>query len=228
MAVQQWVNPDTFCGKYMANLAVVNDGKAFVISKLWQCSGFSDTYLYDILIGATSQNPYPQGMLYNGMVTASLDGSRAYAGSNGISPADNVTIFNSLTSTITSGPASYNLYAASVSGNASRVILQNTTVYSKSLSLTGNLPSGGIALASRDSSKAFVYRDDGGQPRVVVHDLTGAPLPGALYPTLTTVNLKSSPNTIGGSWYDITMASTPDDAVVFVSGNSGIAVVPVN
>ena len=228
VAVETWVNNDTFCGNYLANLAVLNDGKTFIITKLAQCSGFTDTYLYDLLDTSMNQNPYPQGILYNGMVRASLDGSRAYAGSSGVSPAQNITIFNSLTSSITAGSPSYNLYAATVSGNASRVILQNTAVYSKSLSLTGNLPSGGVAFASRDSSKAFVYRDDGGQPRLVVHDLDGALLPGALYPTLATINLATSPNTLGGSSYDITMASTPDDKVVFISGDGGIVVVPIN
>ena len=228
VAVETWVNNDTFCGNYLANLAVLNDGKTFIITKLAQCSGFTDTYLYDLLDSSMNQNPYPQGILYNGMVRASLDGSRAYAGSNGASPAQNITIFNSLTHSITAGSPSYNLYAATVSGDASRVILQNTTVYSKSLSLTGNLPSGGVAFASRDSNKAFVYRDDGGQPRLVVHDLNGALLPGALYPTLATINLATSPNTLGGSSYDITMASTPDDKVVFISGDGGIVVVPIN
>jgi hypothetical protein len=145
-----------------------------------------------------------------------------------LSPTPSVQIYNSLTSTISSGPAAYNLNAVTVSADASRVILQNKAVYSRSLSLTGNMPTGGVILASRDSSKAFVYRDDGGLPRIVVHDLNGPLQAGAIYPTLKTVNLPASPNSANGTYYDISMAATPDDATVFVSGNSGIIVTPVN
>jgi hypothetical protein len=120
-----------------------------------------------------------------------------------------------------------NLNTLTVSGDASRVILQNEAVYSRSLSLTGNLASGGVALASRDSSEAFVYVESGAQPSVVVYDLPCALLPGALYPVLATVPLSTSPNSVNGSLYDITMTSTPDDAVVFVSGDSVIVAVPV-
>ena len=83
-------------------------------------------------------------------------------------------------------------------------------------------------MASRDSSRAFVYLDDGGQPRIVVYDLNGALQAGATYPVLKTINLADSPNAAGGSLYTISMATTLDDSAIFVSGNSRILVVPVN
>jgi hypothetical protein len=228
VAVERALNPDSFCGQYLSNMAITNDGKALIASHYASCSGSSYSYLYNILNYSVTAGPYPQGHLYNGILGGSLDGSRIYMGENGLSPAQPVNIFNSLTGTITSGPVNYNLSAVTVSANASRVILQQKEVYSRSLSLTGHLPAGGVTLASRDSSKAFVYRDDGGQPRIVVHDLNGQLLPGAIYPTLKTVNLPASPNAAGGTYYDISMAATPDDATVFVSGNSNIIVMPVN
>jgi hypothetical protein len=224
VAVQRALNPDTFCGQYLSNMAITNDGKALMATHYSSCSGYSSSYLYNILTYAVTS----KGSLYNGTVGGSLDGSRVYMGSNGLSPTPSVQIYNSLTSTISSGPAAYNLNAVTVSADASRVILQNKAVYSRSLSLTGNMPTGGVILASRDSSKAFVYRDDGGLPRIVVHDLNGPLQAGAIYPTLKTVNLPASPNSANGTYYDISMAATPDDATVFVSGNSGIIVTPVN
>ena len=227
VAVQRWG-----ASAYLAHLAILDDGKAFVVTDCWQCSGFTESYLYDFVTYTGTQGPYPQSLLYDGIVAASLDGSRAYAGSNGVSPAQGVDIFDALTDTFSSGfgngNAAYNLFAVTVSGDASRVILQDSAVYSRDLTLTGNLATGGVALASRDSTKAFLYKQSaGGQASLVVYDLTGALLPGAIYPTLATIPLATSPNSASGSLYDITMASTPDDAVVFVSGDSGIAVVPV-
>lgn len=97
------------------------------------------------------------------------------------------------------------------------------------LVLTGQLPagSGGVALASRDSTKAFVYRDDGGSPRIEVYDLTLPLQTGGLYQLTKTVNLPDSPNAVAGNYQTITLTQTPDGATVFVSGDTKILVVPV-
>jgi len=234
LASNPWVaqaratNPDVFCGRFLDRLAMSNNGRAFVVTNMSSCSGYTGSYLYNIRDYSLAANPYFQGYLYNGIVSASADGSRMYAGSNGLSPAPEVKIFNSLTDTVTAGPINYNLFAATVSGDASRVILQNRDVYSRALTLTGNLGTGvGVALASRDSSRAFVYRDDGGQARIVVYDLNGALLPGAVYPVSQTIILADSPNASTGTYSAISMATTHDDSVLFVSGNRRILVVPV-
>lgn len=216
-------NPDTFCGGYFAQLAVANSGKALVVFDLAGCSGFSSSYLYDLRDHSLTRTTW----LYNGLAAASADGSRVYMGSNGVSPAQRVTIFNALDNSSVDGPAAHNLWAASVSGDASRVILQGTAVYSRSLTLLGNLPSGGGVVASRDSSRAFVFRDDGAAgPRVEVYDLNGALTAGALYPLAKTVALTDSPS--GAAGRRVEMATTPDDGAVFVSGDARILVVPVN
>ena len=225
-------NPDSFCGRFLDHLAVANDGKVMIISNLMSCSGFTGSYLYDALnpgAGLVS-NPYPIGQLYDGIVAGSADGSKLYSGSNGVSPGQPVMTFDALTDTLTdSANVDYNLSAVSVSGDASRVILQNVDVYSGALVITGQLPagSGGVALASRDSSKAFVYRDDGASPRIEVYDLTLPLQTGGLYQLTKTVSLPDSPNATAGNYQAITLAQTPDGATVFVSGDSKILVVPV-
>lgn len=221
--VQRATNPDTFCGGFFAQLAVPNDGKVFVVFKLAACSGFSQSYLYDLRTHALAQTTF----LFNGIAAASADGSRIYMGSNGLSPAPEVLIFDALSDTSTAGTPRANLSALSVSGDASRVVLQQIDVYSRTLSLTGHVAGGGGTLASRDSTRAFVYRDDGiAGPRLDVYDLNGALQAGALYPVAKTIMLADSPNTAAGG--SVQMASTPDDAAVFVSGNARILVVPVN
>jgi hypothetical protein len=225
-------NPNAFCGQFLDRLAVANDGKVFIVSNLMGCSGFTDSYLFDALnpSAGLAVNEYPVAILYNGIVAGSADGSKLYAGSNGVSPAQPVVTFDALTDTVTaSNNVNYNLSAVSVSGNASRVILQNTDVYSEALGLTGELPAGngGVALASRDSTKAFVYRDDGGSPRIEVYDLTLPLQTGGLYQLTKTVNLADSADAAAGTYQNITLAQTPDSATVFVSGDSKILVVPV-
>lgn len=215
------------------NMAITNDGYAYIASE-YEGSGFTDTYLYGIANYSIVGNPYFIGYLYDGIVGASADGSRVYGGSNGVSPAQPISIFNSLDDTITDSPpaVAYNLSAVTVSSNASQVILQNTDVYSGALSLTGYLPSTvpGVALASRDSSKAYVYRDDasGGGPRLDIYNLNGALQTGAVYPLLKSVSLADAPNTSAGLYNSISLVETPDGNTVFVSGNSKLLVVPVN
>ena len=214
-------------------LCMTNDGNAFITTQ-YQGSGFTPSYLYDITDYSITGNPYFIGYLYDGLAAASADGSRVYAGSNGVSPAQPIAIYNSLDHSVTDSSATvaYNLNAASVSGDASRVILNTTDVYSGSLSITGQLPAGtgGVTLASRDSSRAYVYRDDagGGGPRLDIYNLNGALQAGALYPLLKTVMLADAANASAGLYNTITMAETPDGNTVFVSGNSKVLVVPVN
>jgi len=221
-------NPDPFCGRYIDHAAMTNSGKAFIVFKYSGCSGANQAHLYDLRDHSLGSQFDFAWYLYNGIAVASADGSKVYAGENGLSPEQPVDIFDSLTDTISTGPVNYNLSAVTVSGDASRVILQNEHVYNRTLLLTGHLPSGGMAIVSRDSSKAFVYRDDGDQPRVVVYNLNGALLPGALYPELKTINLADSPSTGSGNYFFTALALTPDDSTLFISGDQRILVVPLN
>lgn len=215
---------DTFCGAFFDKIAAGSNNKAFIVVNYSGCSGFSSSRIYD----TASYTVTTSTSLYNGTAAASADGTRIYAGSNGVSPADDVVIYNPQSNTVSSTSVRFNLFAVSVSGDASHVILQNTSVYSRSLTLLGNLAPNGIALASRDSSRAFVYRDDAPGPRLDVYDLNGALQPGALFPVLRTIRLPHSPNTTNGGFNAVTMTSNADDSLVFISGNRRLLVVPVN
>jgi cysteine-rich repeat protein len=222
--VQRALNPDPFCGEHFDQVVAADDGKVFVVTMLGGCSGASSTYLYDILDHSLEEND----LLYYGLVGASGDGSRIYVGS--ANSDDVVQIFESLTDTRFNSSIARMMRAISVSGDASRVILDNTSVYNRSLTLTGNIPAPfrSVALASRDSSRAFVYIDDAAGPRLEVYNLNGPLQAGALYPLLKTVPLPDSADHPGTLFPPVAMASSPDDAVVFVSGDSKLLVVPVN
>lgn len=231
-ATQRTVLTDTSCGQFLDTLSMGNAGKAFVIANLGGCSGYTPSFTYDIRDYSLTQNVYFDGYLYNGISAGAADGSKIYAGSNGLSPAPEVKIYNTLNHTVANAPGvNVNLNAVTVSGNASRVILQNTDVYNGSMSITGHLPGPlGLVLASRDSSRAYVYRDDatGGGPRLDIYDLNGSLTSGAMYPLLKTVTLADAPNSSAGNYFSIQMAETPDGNTVFVSGESRIVVQPVN
>jgi all-beta uncharacterized protein len=216
-------NPDGFCSSYFAQLAPMSDGRAYAIFKLGACSGFSESYLYDPTVPSVTRAT----SLYNGLAAAPADGTRVYLGSNGVSPAQAIAVFDPLAGTTTSVPAvTANLFAATVSGDASRVVLQNVDVYSRALVLLGHLPANQGALASRDGTRAFVYRDDGAAgARLEVYDLAAAPQgAGALQPLVKTFALSDRPNAAAGG--TVQLVGTPDDGVVFVSGDSRILVVP--
>lgn len=216
-------NPAPLCGGFFDQATPTNDGKIFVVFNLTEC--FSDTpaYLYDTLSFSLSS----VGSLVNGLAGGSADGTRIYAGSSGTRAPPFVDIFDSLSSQMSSSNVDFHLTAVSVSADASRVILQNTHVYDRSLALTGKVPPHGVTLASRDSSRAFVYVDDGVTPRIEVYDLNGPLQAGAFYPLLRTVMLPDSANSDGPFHLPVVMTSSPDDAIVFISGDSKLLVVPV-
>lgn len=215
------------CGSGFRNMALTNDGRALLVAGYTQCSGFTTAFEYDTRSYALTSSPYPGGLIYEGLAGSGADGRLVYAGSNGVSPDQAITIFDALSSEYSTGNASFNLFAISVSGDASRVIFQNTSVHDRALSLLGSLPGGGVALASRDSSRAFLYREVDSAPVLEVYDLDGPLELGATFPLLDSIALES-PNATAGSLSSITLAATPDDRVVFVSGDQRILTVSVD
>jgi len=215
---------DTFCGKFFDKLAAGDNNKAFIVTSFHQCSGFTSSVIYD----TASHGLTNTTSLFQGTAAASADGSRIYAGSNGISPPSPVVIYTPQSNTFATSSVSVGLSAVSVSGDASRVILQNSTVYSRSLTLLGNLAPGGVAQVSRDASRAYVYLDDAPGPRLAVYDLNGALQAGAMFPLLRTIRLPHSANVTNGGFNAVTTATSLDDSQVFISGDRRLLVVPVN
>jgi hypothetical protein len=217
-------NPDPFCGRYPNELAMGNDGQALVVFSLRQCSGFTLTARYDSLAHTFESNPYPGGLLYEGAAASSGDGSRIYAGSNGVSPEQRITTFDPPDWTARTGTVAYNLSAVSVSDDASRVVMQNTDVLDRNLAVLGFVPAGGVALVSHDASRAFVYRED--EPaRLVAYALDVSPGLGAIYPEQGSFELDAPPSPAGLN--AVTLTAAPDDSAVFVSALGAIRVVPV-
>jgi hypothetical protein len=81
-------------------------------------------------------------------------------------------------------------------------------------------------LASRDSSRAFIYVEDTAGQRLDVYNLNGPLQSGALYPLLHTIALPDSANSGSGPHPPVTMTSSLDDATVFISGDGKLLVVP--
>jgi hypothetical protein len=106
--------------------------------------------------------------------------------------------------------------------------LTNHLVYSRDLTITGNVPPSGVVLASRDSSRAFVYVEDTAGQRLDIYNLNGPLQTGALYPLLGTIALPDSANTGPGPHAPVTMTSSLDDGAVFISGDGKLLVVPVD
>ncbi|TMQ04571.1 MAG: hypothetical protein E6J91_43110 [Deltaproteobacteria bacterium] len=216
--------PDRSCFDFSVQAATASNGKIFIITD--EC-GFSTPYLYDLLDHSVTG----VGFLCCGTsrAEASADGSRVYFGIADI--MNSMLVFDSLSNMISETPFEVFLTAIAVSGDASRVIVNSTDVYDRSMTFTGGLPGGPVGdpvLASRDSSRAFVYVQDGAVARLDVYDLNGPLQPDGLYPLLNTVTIPDPANGVTGSHPPVTMASSLDDAVVFISGDSKLLVVPVN
>jgi hypothetical protein len=222
-------NPTSFCGQYLASLAMLNDGRAAVNSLLSGCSGFTPIYLYDVTSYSFVQGPYPSATAYDGLLGGAADGSKIFFGTKNVSPAQAIGVISALNDSFSSNNSvSYNLIAVTVSGDASRVIL-NSDVYDGSLNLLAHMPaSASKVLLSRDSTRAYAYNETANGAELDIYDLTGALGIGAIYPLLKTVTLADLPNAETQNFAAIQMAETPDGKVVFVSGDKKIIVQPVN
>jgi hypothetical protein len=210
---------DSYCSPFFDKVAVGSNNKAIVVTSYRQYCGYSSTsYVYD----TASHELSSLNSLYTSTVAASADGTRIYAGGS-----YGVQIYIPQSGSISSPITGASVSAMSISGDASRVILQSSLVYSRSLTLLGNLAPSGVALASRDASRAYVYRDDAPGPRLDVYDLNGPLQAGALFPVARTIRLPHSPNAANSAGA-IAMTSNADDSLVFISGDRRILIVPVN
>lgn len=211
---------------YPLYIAMGNDGKYFITTNCASCSGFTQSYLYDgrsKVLGTPST--YPYNYFYEGYLAGSADGSHIYIGSNGVSPAQTVSAFTAKDDTLTATPANFNLYAASVSRNASRVILQNTEVFDINLNLLGHIPGNNGSVVSPDATRAYAFSNSSGAV-LNVYDLTAALITGAKYPLLQSITLANDPGySYSGS---VQLAVSADQKTVFVSGTNSILAVPVH
>ncbi|WP_293389428.1 hypothetical protein [Nevskia sp.] len=218
-------NPDAFCGGYLNHVEMGNDGKYFVIYNYKQCSGFSPSYLYDFQLKTLDgAGAYPSNYFYNGLTGGAADGSRIYIGSNGVSPAQPVSFFNTFGGTLAATGTNNNLFAVSVSRDASRVILQQTSVYSAGLILLGNIPTTGSSVVSPDGTRAYAFANASGST-LEIYDLTAPLAAGANYPLLRSIALADDPGST--SLPGVVLAVSADGKTVFISGSNKILVVPV-
>jgi len=218
--VQHATNPNTFCGQFFHQAAAAANGKVLIATALAGCSGASTVYLYDVATHKLDSSV----LLYDATIGGSADGSRVYGGEANLSPDQQFTIYNGQTGTFNNSTIRDNVVSISVSDNASRVILDHATVYSGALVQLGSLPLGATAVVSRSGKRAFLYAEDGAGPRVDIYDLEGQLDTHGVYPLLHTIAVADAALSGFGL---VTMTSTQDDSIVFVSGNRRILVVPV-
>jgi cysteine-rich repeat protein len=209
---------DRFCGEYLYQMAVANNGKSTVVSRMTRC-GFASLYVFDLRDRSLIPAVFT---IRDGVVAGSADGSRIYA----IDQGSRSIVFESLSNTMTELSERFWVSSITVSDNASRVIMDGG-VFSRSLMHLGNLPPTRIqAVASRDSTRAFAYHYENTGDRLEVYDLTGSVQADVQFPLLTTVNLPD-PADDDTSFSRVTVASSPDDRLVFISGETRLLVVPL-
>ena len=95
--------------------------------------------------------------------------------------------------------------------------------------MLGRIPFNGIALASRDSRRAFMYiLDNEGSAHLEIYDLTAPLDEHGFYPRIRTMMLADTASAVGeSSVVHMAMTTSLDDRVVFISGDRKLLVVPV-
>ena len=165
----------------------------------------------------------------HGTAAASADGSKVFIGDRGQLPDRSVSIYDARTSSLFDASVSYDLASLSVSGNADRVIVNDQLVHDGRLKLIGRLPTLrlGSAITSHDSRSAYVYHHGGGQPRILIYDISQPLTPVDEYPEIQQIDLTDAPYSILGGYESISMVASPDDATLVVSGDGRILIVPI-
>lgn len=213
-------SPSAGCS-FFSHLEAASNGKLLVFSGI-HGTGFCPAYFYDLVSSSLVETERFDDVCSG----VSGDGSRIYA--RGGSSRAGFVIYDALSGTTSDVSTSVLAsYAISLDRDGSRVILDDRNVYDRAFRSTGNVPYHGpfATLISHDGGRAFIYAGDQQQPRVEVYDLNGPLQPGAMYPLIATIALPDAVN--GANEYAMTVTSTPDDAVLFISGASKLLVVPI-
>ena len=223
--------PDLPCDTYFGSAAMMNNGVAFIVPG---CSTGGLARLYDLKSNSLAEiSNHRKSLLgpqlLHGTAAASADGSKVFIGDRGLLPNRWVSIYDALTDSMYDASVGYDLTTLSASGNADRVIVNDQLVHDGRLKLIGRLPTLrlGSAIASHDSRSAYVYHHGGGQPRILIYDISQPLTPVDEYPEIQQIDLTDTPYSIRGGYESISMVASPDDATLFVSGDARILVVPI-
>jgi cysteine-rich repeat protein len=212
--------PHDACNLF-ANAAAAGNGKLFVTSNITG-TGFCPTYIYDLRDGSIAST----SSFDSGFPVASADGNHVLIDGHNFS--ETFSIYDTRTDSLSGATVNISIaYAISLSGDAGRVIMDDTQVYDRALGRLGNVAYHGsfATIASTDGRRAFSYAQDAPHTRIEVYDLDGALQTGAMYPLLSSLPVADNVN--GANEYAMALALTPDDAVMFVAGASKLLVVPL-
>jgi len=205
---------------FFSHFEAASNGKLVLFSAV-HGSGICPAYFYDLVTSAMVRG---EGF-YLPAAGVSRDGSRIYA--HGDFSSDPFMVYDALSGTTADSFTDVSApYAFSIDGDGSRMILDDRQVYNGAFRNTGNVPYQGpfATRISHDGSRAFIYPFTG-RPRIEIYDLNGPLQSGAMYPLIATIPVPDAAN--GANEYEMAMTSTPDDAVLFVSGASKLLVIPI-
>ena len=221
--------------QYLADWALANDGYAFIPTGAVGASGGIGSYLYASTAHTFTFMPltmeqfslYVYDFVGSPTLAASADGSLILAAQSGLSPPSLVIQYSPDTTLVTLTKISVNGLnnqpPVMDSSAAKRVVYDGTTnsVYDSKYALLGNIPGTVRTLViNRQGTRVYALNQDN---TLHSYDLTATPVSGN-YPEIGTGNVQTVP--ASSALIAVHLEISPDGSTLFLTGDTGVAVIP--
>jgi hypothetical protein len=210
-------------------MAIANDGYALVATGALNVHGGSNALLYSLASGTFTGVPatlYSVEPARSPMMAASADGSVVLATQSGLSPSPPVMQYNPETTlfkpTSISINQRYDETQAMDSSGAKRAVYDGSTnsVYDSNSQLLGTIPGPvWVLTVNRQGTRLYALNQDS---TLHTYDLT-APTVNGSYPEIThsALTVPASSTSVA-----VRLEPAPDGGTLFLTGDTGVAVIP--
>lgn len=208
--------PMSGCNLYFKNLATLNDNKVAISSDYTNCSGFTTVNIYDLNQKGLMKNY----SAYNSVVAASVDGSRLFIAQNGVSPAQEMLLIDTLSYQTIPTSAFGNIAAAELNKDGSKTFAGTDQVFDAQLQLHGNLgndtETSNYVRLSQVRDIAWVLQVNFQAPyALTLKEIDISQATSGNYPLLRTIDLSDITDDL--QWPNLQFEITPDDQTLLLS-----------
>lgn len=204
------------CNLYFKQIAPLNDNKVALASTYSNCSGFTSAIVFDL----NTKKEFGRYSAYNSSVAASGDGSRLVISQNGVSPAQEIQLIDTLDYKKLPTSAFGNVSALDLNLDGSKIIAGENQLYDGQLTPLGTLGHNyerfNYDRLSQSRAVSWLLQFNARVPyELQLKELDISGQANGDYPTLRTLDFSDINEDF--TWPNVQFEITPDDQVFILS-----------